>query len=94
MRRLACLSLTLCLLGFIGDGRADDKPVTPAIPETCTRWFDGCNTCEVDLTGRIKVCTQKACMKERTECAYCMEYAGVYQPGANKRPCPEEARRH
>jgi hypothetical protein len=38
------------------------------IPEDCIKWFDGCNTCEVD-DGEIMACTEKECIvKEDPKC--------------------------
>lgn len=39
---------------------APQKLEEPLIPETCTSWFDGCNTCEVS-NGELTFCTEMAC---------------------------------
>lgn len=42
-----------------------------SVPQSCVRWYDGCNTCSV-VDGNLSVCTEKACVQN--EKAYCMEY--------------------
>jgi len=39
---------------------APQKLEEPLIPETCTSWFDGCNTCGVS-NGELTFCTERAC---------------------------------
>jgi hypothetical protein len=43
-----------------------------AIPETCTKWFDGCNSCSVK-NGREVFCTRRGCPDEPVE-PRCEEY--------------------
>lgn len=65
------------------------------IPQTCTSWYDGCNTCWVE-NWKVTVCTLKACFtkqepkclryapKDPTECT--MEYSPIcgYKNGKYK----------
>jgi len=44
----------------------------PTIPEHCSVWFDGCNTCKVGQDGSL-ACTEMACLK--MEKPYCREYS-------------------
>jgi hypothetical protein len=40
------------------------------IPDTCSTWYDGCNTCQVGENGEL-ACTKKFCAEK--EEAYCMD---------------------
>lgn len=45
-------------------------------PHDCITFFDGCNTCQCDLGGYIKSCTQKFCAsKGRQQCKACRNVA-------------------
>lgn len=47
------------------------------IPQTCTSWFDGCNTC-MAKDGVLGGCTRKYC--ETTGVPLCLEHESTYQP--------------
>jgi len=44
---------------------------TPAIPDNCATWNDGCNTCQV-RGGRAEICTLMYCFRQAEP--YCMNY--------------------
>lgn len=54
----------------------DFKPqddVEPVIPEDCTSWFDGCNTCMV-VDGELGGCTRMACPAAALEEPKCLAF--------------------
>ena len=46
------------------------------IPQDCTSWYDGCNTCFV-RSGKILGCTRRACFRKGK--AYCRQHAAKQQ---------------
>lgn len=48
-------------------------PQEPVIPQNCTSWFDGCNTCMVE-NGEITGCTRMACAPQDMEEPECLAF--------------------
>ncbi len=46
---------------------------TPAIPNNCTSWFDGCNNCMV-VNGTLGGCTRMACSEEMMQEPECLQF--------------------
>lgn len=46
-------------------GSSVSGPSAPTIPNDCTRWYDGCNTCFV-RNGKPLGCTKRACFRKGT----------------------------
>lgn len=46
---------------------------TPAVPENCKSWFDGCNNCIVGEGGLLG-CTRMFCPPEAMEEPKCLEF--------------------
>jgi hypothetical protein len=47
----------------------DNHRRSQSIPQNCATWFDGCNTCQVDTSGRLGACTMMMCFTNGTpEC--------------------------
>ncbi|MEC8220928.1 MAG: Kazal-type serine protease inhibitor domain-containing protein [Nanoarchaeota archaeon] len=42
------------------------------IPNTCSSWFDGCNSCSIGENGII-ACTLKYCGEDMLQDAYCLD---------------------
>ena len=45
---------------------------TQGVPHNCASWYDGCNTCSVDTSGKVGTCTMMMCFAPGT--AECMSY--------------------
>ena len=82
------MKFTLCL-GLIYSATA--SKVDPVIPNNCTSWFDGCNTCSV-VDGAAESCTEKYCFQQgKPHClsnakpiaAGALEECGVWFNGCN-----------
>ena len=72
------------------DGAAQTKVAGKvAIPEGCTSWFDGCNTCTVK-DGEIGGCTKMACKTTTSEAA-CRTFAPGFGGTAVTEAVREEA---
>lgn len=41
------------------------------LPKACSKWFDGCNTCEAK-NGKLLGCTRKLCPTQKQP--YCIRY--------------------
>jgi hypothetical protein len=50
----------------------ESSPATGEVPNNCTSWFDGCNTCMVE-NGEIGGCTKKACFEN--EAPKCLAFS-------------------
>ncbi len=76
---LMCIGLASCgansmfeaeTMGAVELTRASDDS---SVPEGCTSWFDGCNTCRV-TNGQLGACTKMACKAQEAE-PMCKTYA-------------------
>ena len=52
------------------DGNCQNQHIT--IPLNCASWFDGCNTCMIDVNGNIGGCTMMYCFRQST--SQCISY--------------------
>lgn len=63
MKKIFSIGLSLFVAAIILSGCSKTEETESAkIPENCTSWFDGCNTCFVK-DGEIGGCTRMACEK-------------------------------
>lgn len=55
-----------CLINQIRDENGNCLTQGISIPTNCASWFDGCNTCSIDVNGNIEGCTMMYCFSHST----------------------------
>jgi hypothetical protein len=66
---LLSLFIGVCLLAGCSTGPQsaassyDANSWKTMIPESCLRFYDGCNNCRRSAAGEVAACTRKACVK-------------------------------
>lgn len=74
MKKVSLSSVILFILLILISGCTDRKQAQKykKIPDTCIKYFDGCNTCQKEPDGRT-TCTLRECNKDEYTEPKCLD---------------------